>query len=217
MLFRLGKLFAASVAAPDGEIGRVTDVYFDEQRWTVRYLVVDTEDWPTGGRVLIASNSVRGIDWDRNLVRTELTRFQIGASPNIDPHSPAGPLCPLGNARGGHGKAQMGAQLRSLKDVAGYQLLTSYDCVGRVEDFILDNASWTIRYFVIDTNNWLPGRHVVIPPQWSRGVDWMERLVNVEISRSSVQTAPEYHSALALSRLHETNLYSHYQRPGYWQ
>jgi hypothetical protein len=101
--------------------------------------------------------------------------------------------------------------------VAGYQLLTSNDSIGQVEDFILDKATWAIRYLVIDTRNWLPGRHVVIPPQWIGGVDWMERVINVGVSRGTARAAPEYHSALEFSRLHETNLYSHYQRPGYWQ
>jgi hypothetical protein len=45
----------------------------------------------------------------------------------------------------------------------------------------------------------------------------MERVINIDVVRDTVQAAPKYHSALEFSRRHETNLYSHYQRQRYWQ
>jgi uncharacterized protein YrrD len=251
MLYRLEKLLGASVAGSDGEFGRIKDVYFDDQRWAVRYLVVDTGNWLTGRKVLIAPISVGSIDWEKTLVNVELTQLQVETSPNIDtdqpvsrqhesdlyqhygypyywsgpylwgatPHPvrPVGALPSVGNGRGERGGAPAGPHLRSAKEVAGYHLLAVNNSLGHVADFLFENATWAIRYLVINARNWLPGKHVVIPPQWIRGVDWMERVVHVDVSRSSVQAAPEYHSTLEFSRLHETNLYSHYRRPGYWQ
>ena len=251
MLYRLEKLLGASVAGSDGEFGRIKDVYFDDQRWAVRYLVVDTGNWLTGRKVLIAPISVGSIDWEKTLVNVELTQLQVETSPNIDtdkpvsrqhesdlydyygypyywtgpylwgatpyPVSPVGPLPTAGSARGQNGTAPADPHLRSAKEVVGYHLLTSRDSVGHVEDFLFENATWAIRYLLVDTRNWQPGKHVAIPRQWIRGVDWTERVVNVDVSRDAVQTAPEYQSAVQFSRLHETNLYSHYRRPGYWQ
>jgi hypothetical protein len=89
--------------------------------------------------------------------------------------------------------------------------------MGHIEGFLLDNVSWAIRYLVVDTRNWLPGKHVVIPPQWIKEVNWEERVVKTDVNRDVVQAAPEYDSTINLSRAHETHLYRHYQRPGYWQ
>ena len=133
------------------------------------------------------------------------------------PVSPVGPTPPAINAPRKHGAAPTDPHLRSTKEVTGYRLQTSNDSMGHVEDFLLDTVSWAIRYLVADTRNWLPGKHVVIPPQWITNVDWSERVVNVDVTRETVEAAPEYQSSIEFSRAHETNLYRHYHRDGYWQ
>jgi sporulation protein YlmC with PRC-barrel domain len=45
MLYRMEKLIGMSIAASDGEVGRVKDVYFDDHQWAARYLVVQTGGW----------------------------------------------------------------------------------------------------------------------------------------------------------------------------
>jgi sporulation protein YlmC with PRC-barrel domain len=79
MLFRFEKLFGASIVASRGEIGRIKDVYFDDQRWTARYLVVQTGSWLwTQGPH--RADSVHNIDRGRNLIHTELAKLQVEAS-----------------------------------------------------------------------------------------------------------------------------------------
>jgi hypothetical protein len=86
-----------------------------------------------------------------------------------------------------------------------------------VDDFLIDDESWAMRYIVVDTRDWRPDKHVVISPQWITLVDWAEKLVTVDVTRDTVQRAPEYDPAIGYSRLHEASLHRHYQRPGYWQ
>ena len=43
-----------TVAATDGSLGRVDDLYFDDRNWAVRYLAVDAGDWLPGHRVLVS-------------------------------------------------------------------------------------------------------------------------------------------------------------------
>ena len=62
------------LAATDGNVGTVEDVYFDDHRWVVRYLVVETGGWLSGRKVLISPHAVHDIDPARSVVRTELTR-----------------------------------------------------------------------------------------------------------------------------------------------
>lgn len=66
---------------------------------------------------------------------------------------------------------------------------------------------------LVDTGNGLPGRHVVIPPQWIKSVDWTERVVNVGVMRDVVEAAPEYHSDPDFSPAYAAALCRHYHRP----
>src|SRR5262245_15695460 len=54
--------------------------------------------------------------------------------------------------------------LHSARDVIGHYVQAADDDVGHVEDFLVDDQTWAIRYIIVDTRNWLPGRHVVISP-----------------------------------------------------
>ena len=62
MLRAVNDLIGCSIGARDGAIGKVDDLYFDDERWTVRYLVVDTSGWLAGRRVLVSPRSVQGVD-----------------------------------------------------------------------------------------------------------------------------------------------------------
>jgi uncharacterized protein YrrD len=251
MLYGFEKLNGLAAEATDGNVGKVQDIYFDDHRWAVRYLVVETGSWLAGHKVLISPISVKSIDWEMNVVQVGLTQQQVRASPNIDtdkpvsrqherdffdyygypyywsgpglwgtasyPVNPVGPIPPVTNSLDARGEAPTDPHLRSAQEVTGYRLHTTGDSIGHVEDFLLDSVSWAIRYLIVDTHNWLPGKHVIIPPQWIKDVDWNERVVNVDVTRDTVQAAPEYHSAIELSRAQETNLYRHYHRESYWQ
>ena len=106
--------------------------------------------------------------------------------------------------------------LHSARDVVGYYVQAADDDVGHVEDFLVDDRSWAIRYIVVDTRNWLPGRRVVISPRWIKTVSWDESRVLVDLLRSQVETAPEYDPDAALERALESRLHEHYRRPTYW-
>src|ERR1700730_15294466 len=82
------KLIGLSIRASDGELGKVTDVFFDDHRWTARYLLVDTGGWLEQRRVLISPICVENIDWDRNSIPVRLTQQQVKGSPHIDTDKP---------------------------------------------------------------------------------------------------------------------------------
>ena len=102
------------------------------------------------------------------------------------------------------------------RDVIGYYAHATDGDVGHVEDFLVDNRTWAIRYLVVDTRNWLPGRRVVIAPGWINTVSWDDSRVHVDLLRKEVETAPEYDPNAPLERAFESRLYEHYRRPTYW-
>jgi hypothetical protein len=104
-----------------------------------------------------------------------------------------------------------------MKEVTGYNIQTTEDEIGLVEDFILDDESWAIRYMVVNTRKWLPGRKVLIAPAWINSIDWAEKNVKVFLSSEQVKNSPEYDASTPVNREYEMQLYDFYGRPKYWK
>jgi len=250
MLYRMEKLIGMSIAASDGEVGKVKDVYFDDQRWAARYLVVQTGSWLDDRKVLISPYVITGIDWILRVVQVDLTMDKVKTSPSFNTNKPVSrqhemelsgyygfpyywsgalqwgetlyPMVPTGaparinEALPGRAELPADQHLRSAREVTSYHIQATDASIGHLEDFLVDEESWAIRYLVVDTRNWWPGKHVVIPPQWISRLDWDEMRVHVDVTRDAVQHAPEYDPTLELSRTNEASLYRHYERAGYW-
>lgn len=88
MLRSLHDLKDYAIGATDGPIGQVKDFYFDDDRWTIRYLVVETGSWLASRQVLITPFSIRGADWAKRLLPVSITREQVRNSPDIDTERP---------------------------------------------------------------------------------------------------------------------------------
>ena len=105
--------------------------------------------------------------------------------------------------------------MRSAAHVTGYHIEAKDGEIGHVEDFIIDDETWEIRYMVVDTRNWLAGKKVLIAPRWIDRVSWNDSKVYVSLSREAIKNVPEYHQD-TLNREYEGKLYDHYNRPKYW-
>lgn len=106
--------------------------------------------------------------------------------------------------------------LRSTNEVIGYHIQAGDGEIGHVEDFLVDEEGWIIRYLIIDTRNWLPGRSVLVTPRWIEMVTWNEKKVHVDLSKEAIKNSPEYDPTKPLSRAYEETLHKHYDRPIYW-
>ena len=72
--------------------------------------------------------------------------------------------------------------LRSLKELDGYKTNGTDDDLGKVHDFFFDDKVWVIRYLVVDTGNWFPGKKVLISPAVLNSPDWSARAVPVKLT-----------------------------------
>jgi hypothetical protein len=108
------------------------------------------------------------------------------------------------------------SHLRSTKEVSGYHIQAPDGAIGHVADFIVDDETWAIRYLVVDTTNWLPGRNVLISPNWIERVSWTESKVFTKQTREAIKAAPEFTSEALLTRQYESRLHDYYKHRGYW-
>ena len=89
--------------------------------------------------------------------------------------------------------------------------------MGAVDDFIVDDESWVLRYMVADTCNWWPGKHVLVSPRLSASVRWPQSSVVVDLWRETIKAGPEYDPSTLLNREYETKLHQGLQRAPYWE
>ena len=85
-----------------------------------------------------------------------------------------------------------------------------------MEDFIIDDKTWAIRYLIVDTQNWWPGKKILVSPDWIERIDWSESKVFVNVSLILIKEFPGYTSEFLLTRDYEASLYRHYNRLEYW-
>lgn len=88
MLRSLKDLEHYSVRATDGEVGSVTDFLLDDERWVVRYLVVETGDILRHHSELISPISFRDADWVTRNFDVALTMDNVRNSPSVDTDKP---------------------------------------------------------------------------------------------------------------------------------
>lgn len=259
------KIEGCDLRARDGSIGHIKDLYFDDQNWHVRYVVVDTGLWLTGREVLIATAALSKLRDEDRCFTVDLTREQVKNSPDIDTAKPVsrqheeqlhgyyawpnywggpfigggvdapigGPAAPTESAvdasrapqtgKAGETLGQRGGgeaawrergddpHLRSVDAVRNYHIEATDGAVGHVEDFVIDEATWAVRYLLINTRNWLPGRKVIISPQQIREVSWLNSSVFVTLARDAIKSGPEFDELQPITADYTDRLDVHYR------
>lgn len=239
-----------TIGATDGTIGSVEDLYFDDQMWVIRYLVVATGEWLSSRRVLISPISIRNANWAERILPVSITRDQVTSSPDIDTDKPVSqqhemhylgyhgypyncggsglwgiqptpgimashlgygatnPADRRAQAERSRSEAEADAErharddhhLRSCITVMTYHLHASDGDIGHVQDFLVDEASWAIKYMIVKTSSWWIGQQVLIAPQWIVGFHWDDNFVVVDLTRDAVKNAPPYKLGIQVDR-----------------
>jgi hypothetical protein len=108
------------------------------------------------------------------------------------------------------------SHLRSTDAVHGYHVEATDGEIGHVDGFVIDDQTWSIRYLQVATRDWLPGKKVLISPQWVERLNWKDSKIYVALSVAAIKEAPEYLLSRPLTREYENRLYFHYGQAPYW-
>jgi uncharacterized protein YrrD len=88
MLRSLKDMEQYTVGATDGDVGNVVDFFLDDERWVIRYLIVNTGGLFDGRHVLISPISFGEVGWPKQRFNLGLTVDKIKNSPNVDTDRP---------------------------------------------------------------------------------------------------------------------------------
>ncbi len=247
MLRSLKSLDDFDVRGTDGAIGKVRNFYFDDERWVVRYLIVDTGGfWGKVHQVLISPAAFGKADWSTRTFNLRMSRDKVRNSPGIDLDKPVSRQFEQEYNRyygwptywGSDGiwgqwtypaELALGSvqeltpeeldgdpHLRSSGEVCGYHVQATDEEIGHVDDVIVDDETWSIRYLVVDTSNWGMGKKVLIAQPWLQGISWADRKVAITLPKDAILESPEWLPGQPVNREYEMRLYDYYGRPAYW-
>jgi len=244
-LHRLSDLQGYMLWATDGEIGSLEEVYFDDSTWTVRYFVVNSGKRLQRARALISSVAIGEINEDAGEISVEVSRGQIEGSPALADEVPVSRQFeekyyryfgwpPYWRSRSMSGRStrpdyvvkssaetaigrQSDGCLRSSAEVSGYQIAAGDGEIGHAVDFVIDDKSWNVCYFEIDTGHWLPGKRVLLNPAWIEEINWHRKSLIVDLRVEDIREAPAYDPKSVISREYEVKLFEHYGRRKYWE
>jgi len=242
MLRSIRDIIGYRVNATDGLIGTVKDFYFHDDSWAICYMVLDTGHWLPGRQVLIAPQSLGEPDWSREVLPVNLTRQKIESSPEVDLAVPvsrqkqaelseyfnwtpywgsyAGPALAwiktnVAEVAPRHDQ-RPDEHLRSVREVSHYRIHATDGEIGHVQDFIVQTDAWVLRYLVVDTRIWLPGKKVLVSPAWIERVDWPTAEVFVDLEQETIRNGPKFDYNTPVNREYEVRMYDYYGRPTYW-
>ncbi|MEW6117470.1 MAG: PRC-barrel domain containing protein [Nitrospirota bacterium] len=239
------RLSGFTIFAKDGDIGIAHELLFDDDTWAIKYLVVHTGPIIAGRKVLIAPEAFSYLVPKAEQFHLKLTREQVSNSPTIEADKPVSlqhqrevhhyfgwPWIFMGSRSAipaplpetEEREKQLTEQteerdphLRSSKGIINsYDIEAADGKLGHVEDFLVDDASWIIRYMVVDTRDWLPGKKALVATQWIAHIDFERARVHVDLLKEKIKNSPEYDPLKTVDRDYEELIHNHYGRRGYW-
>lgn len=106
--------------------------------------------------------------------------------------------------------------LRSIDELIGFTIRATDGDIGKVDDFYFDDHTWTIRYLVVETGNWLSQHKVLLTPEALDKPLWSEEIMPVHLTKDEVENSPNIDLEKPVSRQYEMDLHEYYGWAPYW-
>jgi hypothetical protein len=257
MLRKLTDLKGFAVVGKSEDLGTVSDFYFDQQHFILRYLVIDTGSWLQKEKTLLSTAAFTKIDFANSEIQVDLTKPDLEAGPSLEKNKPVskqmeekmaqhfdwplywtmpdnGPAIQAGtvlrrklfdfndfdqSSMSTSNSQAIESNLRSFAEVHKYHIQALDKEFGHLTDLFVDEENWLIRYLLIDTRNILPGKDVLIAPEWIQNISWNQKKIFISKTKAEIKSAPPYQEQTAkdlVERSYEKELYEHYNEEKYW-
>ncbi len=174
------------------------------------------------------SGSFGQTEWESRYFPVTLTQQQVKNSPDIDTHKPVfrqhqielhnyygwplywhvgvpyntPPVTHISETEKGKASTredERDSHLRSMREVKNYHIHAIDGEIGHVSDFLIDDKTWVIRYIVVDTGSWLPGKKILIAPLWIDKVRWEESKVYVDLPKEMIENSTKYDTSCSVA------------------
>jgi uncharacterized protein YrrD len=94
--------------------------------------------------------------------------------------------------------------------LVGHSISAQDGPIGTVKDFLFDDDTWRLKWMVIDTGNWLPGRQVLVPISTTEIPSDVTGSIRVGLSMEQVKNSPGLDYDQPVSRQAEATMFGYY-------
>lgn len=230
------------VITRDDMDGNAKDMLFDQDSWTIRYLEVDFGNLFTDKRVLLPRFLLKDTFIGDNRFLVDANKNDIDACPKPDQHMPIsrkyeeelhryyrldyyweqpsvapvdpvmGPAYPFRVPAGEVDEVNLGTNLRSFREIKGYDIHASDGNLGNIADLIFDDSNWKIVYAIINTGNWLSWRKkVIVDIGWIDRISYSNKEAVTSLNMESIKNSPEYDPKITIDSQFEQSLHGYYE------
>ncbi|MFG6116356.1 PRC-barrel domain-containing protein [Halobacillus sp. MO56] len=261
MLYLASTLETYNIQAVDGELGKLKDLYFDDNKWAIRYLVADTRKWLPGKKVVVSPSGMETVKTEEKVIHVKNKKEDIRDNATLEEKQEfsydkevelsdtfgwkqywsgeflwGGYLTPLDpmeepvrtaepartekppindNVHGSNHK------LRSIENIKGeFQHAVVHGDngkIGYIKDILIDDETWRIRYFIVDTSEWSTNESVLISPDWLQSVDWVDNDFYIDLKLETIEDGPNYKKEQQVTEELEEEVYRKYRKEPYWK
>ena len=114
---------------------------------------------------------------------------RLGNPPeDVEPRPEEAERATISDPQGEHGNSH----LRSANEVRGYRATARDADAGHLEDFIVEEGTWRLRYALFDTGGLLSGKQVLVPCDRITSISWTERQIMVQAKKKDLDSAPDF-------------------------
>jgi sporulation protein YlmC with PRC-barrel domain len=204
MLLSAKRLQGERVRARDGDAGRIDDVYFDDDDWSVRHLVVRDDLRIPEREHLIPPQAVLGPAPGERLTLA-LDRSDIDRCPGADTDPPisyqfdAGRVAFYGDSTflTWGTRAAGNPHLRAASIVIGYGVRAQDGLLGHVADLLIESEGWGVKALVV-APRWLAGKPILVDAKSVQAILWAERCIHLDLTKEQLRSARHSFTAGAL-------------------
>lgn len=198
MIIAANQIYGVSAKCVDGFEAQADDLLFDDRSWNVTCVVMRVGGWLKRRRVLVTPNDLDSMEWAAGRLGLRLSGPQLRAAPTLESNPPvamqksrelelvawdaywSGVLDgPLGLGGDPH--------LRNTRAVTGHHVFGLDADAGYVDDFVIDDREWRIRYLVVRLGRRRSANRVVIEPRWVEAIVWEDRGVHIHLPKAQIE------------------------------
>ncbi len=216
MLYSIRKLVGYSIGAIDGQIGNVKEFYFDDDSWTIRYLVVETGSLLFSRKILISPQAILPSDLEDNVFPVNLTIQQIENSSDIDTEKPVSRQQEIKlhkhynwinywkkDAHQTDEKTNAHPHLRNATKIIHYFVKANDGDVGKLAGFLIDINTWEIKF--IEVQILVPEKRVILLPTLVKEINWENSTVFIDDTMENIKKSQEYITAELVDKVDKTS------------
>lgn len=235
----LKTLLGFKLATTDKAKGKVKDFLFDEQRWIIRYLEADQGNILPTKKVLIPRAFMEQPDWEHEIFHVKMSKEEIEKCPTTDENLPvsrkyeeelgahlqlsnywaaappiigtaAYPPRPILTPDKQVKEEDVDTNLRSFKEVLGYEIDTTDGSYGQLVDIIIDDEDWQIVYFVTNSEYTDVEREVMLAIGWIKEISYVNQRITLKLDFRNMMRAPDYNPTIPISTDFEKEVHDFY-------